>query len=150
MSSPKILHLRVNKRGKTNMLIKDSKSFLLIVSVMAMLSIISFAGGVIPILAQQSYSVSFKLNVTNDSAQPHTVTLRFASPNNNQIYSTGVEAHGTASSTVNISSTSTNGQPTIVNLCTEKCQQLDLNRLGSASELNVKINPDGSFSVQYQ
>ena len=150
MSTPKILRLRINKRGKRNMLIKGRKSLALIFSVIALLGIIAYAGAAIPILGQQSYSVSFKLNVTNDSAQPHTVTLRFASPNNNQIYSTGVEAHGTASSTVNISSTSTNGQPTIVNLCTEKCQQLDLNRLSSASELNVKINSDGSFSIQYQ
>lgn len=150
MSISKILLLRIDKRGKRSMLMKGRKSLAFIFSVMALSAIIAYAGGVIPILGQQAYSVSFKLNVTNDSDQPHTVTLRFASPNNNQIYSIGVNAHGATSSSVNISSTSTNGQPTIVNLCTEKCVQLDLNRLSSASELNVKINSDASPSVQYQ
>jgi hypothetical protein len=127
------------------------KSFTILIIFITTLGIATLAGeeggGIRSALGQQSIAISFQLNITNNSDQHQTVSLRFTSPNSHQNTNTGVEAHSKSSSSINMITNTSEG-PITASLCTgSQCITLDPNHLRNISELNVRINADGSMSI---
>ena len=126
-----------------------------------MLSVAAFSSAIggmlttIPTALGIEASTMLRLNIENNSDKQQIITLRVSSQSSssqslqeNSIAT--VEPQSNESSDINMSvQTGNQGGTTTISLCTSSthCAQLDPNSLSRISELNVRINSDGSITI---
>ena len=96
-----------------------------------------------------------RLNIENNSDEEQIITLSVSSQSSSSVSNQEnsiptVEPHSNESSNISLSvQTGDQGGTPTISLCTSsaQCAQLDPNSLSRISELDVRINSDGSISI---